>query len=59
MPKTFVPQLVRMLEKVCRYIQKHHTTLASTLTSTQMTGLDLIVTTCNSIFGTYDPNENP
>lgn len=59
MPKTFVPRLVQLLEAVCRYIQKHHATLASTLTTSQMQGLDLIVTTCNNIFGTYNPNQNP
>lgn len=59
MPKTFVPQLVRMLERACRYIQKHHATLATTLTTAQMSNLDLIVSTCNLTFGSYDPNQQP
>lgn len=56
MPKTFVPQLVRLLERVCRYIQKHHATLSATLTPAQMTALDLIVSTCNASFGNYNTN---
>jgi hypothetical protein len=59
MPKTFLPQLIKLLEKVCRYIQKHHNTLSATLTPAQMAALDLIVQTCNTNFGNYNPNEQP
>jgi hypothetical protein len=59
MAKTFVPQLVRILRRVCNYIQKHHATLASTLTNDQMVYLDGLVTGCNNLFGTYDVNSQP
>lgn len=51
MAKTFVPQLLAILKRLCNYVQKHHTTLALTLTSEQMTALDLMVSTCNAAFG--------
>jgi hypothetical protein len=59
MPKTFVPQLIRILERLCNYIQKHHAVLASTLTPAQVAALDLIVSTCNANFGDYSVTPDP
>ena len=44
--KTFVPALVRLLNKACKYIAKHHDTMALYLSSTQMTALDAVNAAC-------------
>lgn len=44
--KTFVPQLVRLIRRLCAYIQKHRATMNPYLTTQQRAGLDAVVAAC-------------
>lgn len=59
MPKSFVPQLVRLLERLCVYIVKHQNTMAQYLSPAQVTFLNSIVSGCQANFSSVNPNEQP
>jgi hypothetical protein len=46
--KSYLPQLVRWLKKICVYIIKHQVTLNSYLTPTQQGYLSAVVTACTT-----------
>ncbi len=49
--KSFVPQLVRMLNRACLYIQKHQSTMNPYLTTAQQAALQSVVSACQAFFG--------
>jgi hypothetical protein len=58
--KTFVPALVRLANRMCKYITKHHATLAATLSGPQLTLLNAMYTACQAFdVGVIEPPEEP
>ena len=59
MAKSYVPQLIRMLEKVCVYIVKHQNTMSPYLSTSQNAFLQSIVSGCQAAFGTVNEEPQP
>lgn len=49
--KSFVPQLVRLLNRSCNYITKHQATMNPYLTTAQQAALASVVSACAAFFG--------
>lgn len=50
--KSYVPQLIRMLNRACVYITKHQSTMNPYLTVAQQNALQAVVSACAAFYGT-------
>lgn len=58
MAKSYVPQLIRLLTRLCVYITKHQNTMNQYLTAPQQAALQSVVSACQA-FGAVPINEQP
>lgn len=58
--KFFVPQLVLLARRMCKYITKHHATLNTTLSAPQQALLAALFAACQAFdLGVIEPPEQP
>jgi len=46
--KSFIPTLIHLLKRVCRYLAKHRDVIVLYLTADQIVLLDAVQTACNA-----------
>jgi len=56
--KSYVPQLIRMLNRLCVYVAKHQSTFNAYLTPAQQAAVQSVVSACQA-FGAVPINEQP
>lgn len=58
MAKSYIPQLVRTLNKLCIYITRHQSTMNPYLSTAQQNALAAVVAAC-AAFGAVQTHEAP